>query len=199
MIFVTAFLPLRLNFDLFEVLDYLPSLPLVSFEFALNTFCVVTQDNGKTTSSNPKVAIRLFEVSPQSSSVERACKAERVIHIEIRQRHSNVTVQMLLYLCVNLHLLNKLTSEMGNFFTDAMRDSNSHEFEKMVDPITCMPNGESEESLGEIDETLTETGSSVTTAFSWSNVSSQDRRGVAKRSKIEYTVVVIDSTPASPK
>jgi len=43
--------------------------------------------------------------------------------------------------------MNKLTSEMGDFFTDAMRDSNSHEFEEIVDPITCMPNEELEESL----------------------------------------------------
>jgi len=106
---------------------------------------------------------------------------------------------MLLYLYVNLHLLNKLTGEIGNFFTDAMRESNSHDFEEMVDPITCMPNEEHEESLGEIDETLMEKKSSVTTAFSWSNVSSQDRGGVAKCSKIDYTVVVIDCTPASPK
>ena len=34
---------------------------------------------------------------------------------------------------VNLRLKNKLTSEIGNFFTDTMRDSNSHEFEEMVD------------------------------------------------------------------
>jgi len=45
-----------------------------------------------------KVAIRLFEVCPQSASVERVCKAEGVIHTEMRSRLSNVTVQMLLYL-----------------------------------------------------------------------------------------------------
>jgi len=37
-----------------------------------------------------------------------------------------------------------------------MRDSNSHEFKEMVDPITCTPNEEPEESLDEIDQTLTE-------------------------------------------
>jgi len=57
------------------------------------------------------------------------------------------------YLYVSLRLLNKLTSEMGDFFTDAMRDSKSHEFEEIVNPITCMPNKELEESLDEIDET----------------------------------------------
>jgi len=61
---------------------------------------------------------------------------------------------------------------MGNFFNDAMCDSNSHEFEEIVNPITCMPNEEPEESLDEIDKTLTAKESSVTTAFSWSNVSS---------------------------
>jgi len=87
-----------------------------------------------------KVAIRLFEVCPQSASVERVCKAEGVIHTEMRSRLSNVTVQMLLYLYVNLRPLNKLTREMGDF--DAMRDSNSHEFEEIVDLITCIPNEE---------------------------------------------------------
>ena len=79
-----------------------------------------------------------------------------------------------------------------------MRDSNSDDFEEMVDPITCTLNEEPEESLDEIDETLTAKESSVTTAFSWSNVSSQNRGGVAKRSKIDNSVIVIDSTPASP-
>jgi len=50
--------------------------------------------------------------------------------------------------------MNKLTSEMGNFFTDTMCDSNSHEFEEMVDPITCTPNEEPEENIVEIDETF---------------------------------------------
>ena len=45
---------------------------------------------------------------------------------------------------------------MGDFFTDAMRDSNSHKFEEIVDPITCIPNEESEERLDEIDETVGE-------------------------------------------
>ena len=57
----------------------------------------------------------------------------------MHSRLSNVTVQTLLYLFVNLRLINKLTSEMGNFFTDTMRDSNSHEFEEMVDPIPQVP------------------------------------------------------------
>ena len=120
--------------------------------------CVQTQDNGRTTSSTPLGgdAICLFEVCPQSASVERVCKAEGVIHTEMRSRLSNVTVQMLLYLYVNLRLLNKLTSETGDFFTDAMRDSNSHEFDEIVDPITCIPNEEIEERLDEIDETLSE-------------------------------------------
>ena len=76
-------------------------------------------------------------------------------------------------------------------------DSNSHEFEEIVDPITCMPNEEPELSFDEIDETLTEKESSVTTAFSWPIVSSQNRGGATKRSKIDKSVVVIDFTPAS--
>ena len=94
-----------------------------------------------------KVAIRLFEVCPQSASVEQVCKAEGVIYTEMRSRLSNVTVQILLYLYVNLCLLNKMTSEKGDFFPDAIRDSNSHEYEEIVDPITCIPNEEIEECL----------------------------------------------------
>jgi len=146
-----------------------------------------------------KVSIRLFEVCPQSASVERVCKAEGVIHTETRSRLSNVTVQMLLYLYVNLRLLNKLTSELGDFFTDGTRDSNSHEFEEIVDPITCIPNEEIEERLDEIGETLSEKEASVVTAFSWSNVSSENRGGSTKRSKMDDKVVVIDSPPGTPK
>jgi len=43
-----------------------------------------------------------------------------------------------------------------------MRDSNSHEFEEMVDPITCTPNEEPEENIVEIDETFSEKESSFT-------------------------------------
>jgi len=146
-----------------------------------------------------KVAIRLLKVCPQIASVERVCKAEGVIHTEMRSRLSNVTVQMLLYLYVNLRLLIKLTSEMGDFFTDAMRDSNSHEFEEIVDPITCIRNEEIEERLDEIDETLSEKEASVVTAFSWSNVSSENRGGATKPSKMDDKVVVIDSPPGTPK
>ena len=54
-------------------------------------------------------------------------------------------------------------------------------------------NEELEESLDEIDEILTEKESSVTTAFSWSNVSLHNRGGATKRPKIDNTLVVIDS------
>jgi len=145
-----------------------------------------------------KVAIRLFEVCPQSLSVERVFKAKEVIHTEMRSRLSNVTVQMLLYLYVNLRLLNKLTNEMGDF-TDAMRDSNSHEIKEIVDPMTCIPTEEMEERLDEIDETLSEKEASVVTAFSWSNVSSENRGGATKHSKMDDKVVVIDSPPGTPK
>jgi len=123
----------------------------------------------------------------------------------MHSRLSNATVQMLLYLYVNLRLMNKLTSEMSNFFTDTMRDSNSHEFEEMVDPITCTPNEEpdSEENIVEIDETFSEKECSVTTVFSWSNFSVQNRGSAAtsgaKRHKVDSSVVVIDSPPESPR
>ena len=80
-----------------------------------------------------------------------------------------------------------------------MRDSNSHEFEEIVDPITCIPNEEIEERLEKIDETLSEKESSVVTAFLWSNVSSENRRGATKRLKISDKVVFIDSPPGTPK
>ena len=88
--------------------------------------------------------------------------------LKLHSRLPNVTVKMLLYLYVNLRLMNKLTSEMGNFLTDTMRESNSHwhESEEMVDPITCTPNEEPEKSIVEIDETFSEKESSVTTVFS---------------------------------
>jgi len=95
--------------------------------------------------------------------------------------------------------LNKLTSETGDFFTDAMRDSNSHEFDEIVDPITCIPNEEIEERLDEIDETLSEKEASVATAFSWSNVSSENRGGATKRSKMDDKVIVVDSSPGTPR
>jgi len=84
-----------------------------------------------------------------------------------------------------------------------MRDSNSHEFEEMVDPITCTPNEEPEENIVEIDETFLEKESSVTTVFSWSNFSLQNRGSVAtsgaKRHKVDSSVVVIDSPPEPPR
>jgi len=123
--------------------------------------------------------------------------------LKMHSRLSNVTVQMLLYLYVNLRLMNKLTSEMGNFFSDTMRDSNSHEFEEMVDPITCTPNEEPEEDIVEIDETFSEKESSVTTVFSWSKFSVQNRGSAAtsgaKRHKVDSSVVVIDAPPESPR
>jgi len=104
---------------------------------------------------------------------------------------------------VNLRLKNKLTSEIGNFFTDTMRDSNSHEFEEMVDPIMCTPNEEPEENIVEIDETFSEEQSSVTTFFSWPNFTVQNRgsdaTSGAKRHKVDSSVVVIDSPPESAR
>jgi len=72
----------------------------------------------------------------------------------------------------------------------------------MVDPITCTPNEEPEENIVEIDETFSEKESSVTTVFSWSNLSVQNRGSAAtsgaKRHKVDSSVVVIDSPPESP-
>jgi len=123
--------------------------------------------------------------------------------LKMHSRLPNVTVHTLFYLYVNLRLMNKLTSGMGHFFTDTMRDSKSHEFEEMVDPITCTPNEEPEENIVEIDETFSEKESSVTTVFSWPNFSVQNRGSTAtsgaKRHKVDSSVVVTDSPPESPR
>jgi len=113
-----------------------------------------------------------------------------------------LTCTFVLHPCM-AHTSTSTTAQCGNFPSRGMgispRDSNSHEFEDIVDPITCMSNEELEEIHDEIDETLTEKESNVATAFSWSNVSSQNRGGATKRSKIDNSVIVIDSTPASPQ
>jgi len=116
----------------------------------------------------------------------------------MHSRLSSVTVQMLLYPYVNLRLMNKLTNEMGNFFTDTMRDSNSHEFEEMVDPITYTPNEEPEENIVEIDETFSEKESSVTTVFSWSNFSVQNRGSAAMKMYILTCNIQMKKTPSPP-
>ena len=41
--------------------------------------------------------------------------------------------------------------------------------------------------------------SSMVTAFSWSNVSSENQGGVTKRSKMDDKVVVMDFPPRTPK
>ena len=114
-------------------------------------------------------------------------------------RLPNVTVQMLLYLYVNLCLMNKLTGEMGNFFTVTMRDSNSHEFEEIVDPIMCTPNEEPEENIVEIDENFSEKESSVTTVFAWPKFSVQNRGSAATSGAKQHKVDSIDSPPESPR
>jgi len=89
--------------------------------------------------------------------------------------------------------MNKLTSEMGNFFTDTMRDSNSHEFEFIVDPIMCTPNEEPEENIVEIDETFSEKESSVTTVFSWSNAPDSCWKEKARKGFRESKSTICDS------
>ena len=124
------------------------------------------------------------------------------LRCKMHSRLSNVTSQMLLYFYVNLRLMNKLTSEMGNFFTDTMRDSNSHEFEEMVDPITCTPNAEPEENIVEIDETFSEKESSVNCLLMAKIFSTElwfYCNSGAKRHKVDSSVVDIDSPPESPR
>ena len=96
----------------------------------------------------------------------------------MHSRLPNVTVQMLLYLYVNLRLMNKLTKWAISLLIPCVV-SNSHEFEEMVNPITCTPNEEPEENIVEIDETFLKKESSVTIAFSSSNFSVQNRGSAA--------------------
>ena len=201
MISVTTSLPLCLNFDLFEVLGYLPSLPRVLFECFFNSCCVVTQDNGRTTTFNAKKSLFVCLKSARRVHLSSKCARPRESFTQKCTRDFRMSQYKCCFVSMSICVSwNKLTSEMGDFFTDVMRDSNSHEFKVIVDSITFMPNEELEESLDQIDETLTQKESSVTTAFSWSNVSSQNRGGSAKprRSKIDNSVVVIDSTQHPP-
>jgi len=51
----------------------------------------------------------------------------------MRSRLSNVIVQMLLYLYVNLRLMNKLISEMDDFFRSSSKDTlRAREVHRMV-------------------------------------------------------------------
>ena len=58
----------------------------------------------------------------QSANVERVCKAHKVVHSVTRNRLKNRSVHKLLYLYVNLRLLNKCEKELNDFLEDALSE-----------------------------------------------------------------------------
>jgi hypothetical protein len=60
------------------------------------------------------VGMRLPASQQQSANVERVCKAHKLIHTKARNRLHLPVVQMLLYVYVNLRLMNKISAEMGD-------------------------------------------------------------------------------------
>ena len=88
-------------------------------------------------------------------------------------------------------------------FTDTMHDSNSHEFEEMVDPITCTPNEEPEENIVEIDETFFGERIQCHHCLLMVDFFSTEswfccnfwRQTTPSRDKVDSPVVVIDSPP----
>jgi len=111
------------------------SLPLVPFEFFFNMCCVQTRDNGRTTSSTPKIAIRLFEVCPQRLSSECARPRESFTQKCVRDFRMSQYKCCFIFMSICVSWTNW---QVKSAISDAMRDSNSHEFEEIVDPITCI-------------------------------------------------------------
>ena len=56
----------------------------------------------------------------QSADVERVCKAHKVIHTKARNRLRNKVVYTLLFTYVNLRLINKVKTELGDFLMQAL-------------------------------------------------------------------------------
>ena len=67
-----------------------------------------------------EVAIRLSVLAVQSANVERVCKARSVIHTKARNRLKIKSVNMLLFCYVNLRLLKKDNTSVGEFLEDAI-------------------------------------------------------------------------------
>jgi hypothetical protein len=66
--------------------------------------------------------VRLFVLAIQSADVERVCKAHKVIHNKARNRLLNKFVHMLLFTYVNLRLINKVKTELGDFLMQALEN-----------------------------------------------------------------------------
>ena len=68
------------------------------------------------------VGMRVLYLSIQSADVERSCKAHGLIHTKVRNGLKNKRVQKLLYLYVNLRLLQKVYEPPQNFLTALIED-----------------------------------------------------------------------------
>ena len=67
-----------------------------------------------------EVGVRLSMLAIQSADVERVCKAHKVIHTKARNRLRNKVVYTLLFTYVNLRLINKVKTELGDFLMQAI-------------------------------------------------------------------------------
>ena len=74
-------------------------------------------------------AVSISQVSPQSCTVERVCKAHNLIHCKARNRLLLPVVKMLLYCYVNLRMLNKCEADLGEFLVDALDEEDIDEEE----------------------------------------------------------------------
>jgi len=69
-----------------------------------------------------EVAVRLSVLAIQSADVERVCKAHKVVHTKARNRLCNKLMQTLLFTYVNLRLINKVKTELGDFLMQALEN-----------------------------------------------------------------------------
>jgi len=69
-----------------------------------------------------EVAVRLSVLAIQSADVERVCKAHKVVHTKARNRLRNKLVHTLLFTYVNLRLINKVKTELGDFLMQALEN-----------------------------------------------------------------------------
>ena len=102
-------------------------LPKLSFEMKQKVTCTVF---GHEVPLIKKVGMQLPASQQQSANVERVCKANQLIHTKARNRLHLPVIQMLLYVYVNLRLMNKISAEMGDEMGGFLVDTLSN-FEQM--------------------------------------------------------------------
>lgn len=92
-----------------------------------------------------EVAVRLSVLAIQSADVERVCKAHKVIHTKARNRLRNKLVHMLLFTYVNLRLIRKVKTELGDFLLQALE-------EELDEPARSEDAAMDEEEEGALEE-----------------------------------------------